>query len=103
MEISDFIPPRALLILKKVAKLLLILVMIYFSLGGLASLGMIFIEAFTHQMSTEIQQDSAEFQAWLIYVGMLVMLITCAGFVFTAYLGFRFLRRDILKSKEVIQ
>ena len=100
MELSDFIPPKLLLIIKKVTKVLMVLVMIYFSIGALACIGVIGIEAFTQQMSLEIKEDSPEFQSWIIYVGMVVMLIICLGFVFSSYLLFRFLKNDLSKRKQ---
>ena len=101
MELSDIIPPKALLFLKKLIKVLMVITMIYFGLGALACLGMIGIEAFTQQMSLEIKVESPEFQAWIIYVGMTVMLIVCLGFIFSAYLLFKYLKNDLSKEDSL--
>ena len=99
--------PKYQRILRKIGLVLLVLVMVYFVIGALAALIMIIIEATTHQMSSEIQQDQPGFQPWIIYAGMIVMMLMCFGIGFGAFLGHRAVRKfgklkeNTSKGKEV--
>lgn len=67
--------------------------MIYFIIGMLAAAAMIVIEAMTHQMSSEIQQDTPGFQPWIIYAGMVVMILMCFGMALGAFFGHRAIKK----------
>lgn len=85
--------PKYKRIIRKTALILLVLVMIYFAIGILAAFGMIIIEATTHQMSSEIQLDSPGFQPWIIYAGMIVMILMGFSIGFGAFIAHRAVRK----------
>lgn len=61
---------------------------------------MVIIEATTHKMSLEIQQDSPGFSPWLIYLGMFIMMILCSGIAFGAYFAHKTIK-NIGKPKSL--
>lgn len=69
--------------------------MVYFLLGFLACIGVIAIEATTHQLSLEIGGD---FKPWIIYLSLAVFAFTLAGLAFLCYLGYYYLKKNIKKS-----
>ena len=80
-------------ILRKIALIILVLFIIYFMIGALASIAMIVIEAITHQMSLEIQEDNPSFQPWIIYVGIAVMTFISVGMAFGVFMGYRSVKK----------
>lgn len=87
-------------VIKKLTLILLVLTMIYFCIGFIAAATMIIIEAATHQMSSEIQQDTPSFEPWLIYLGMFVMMILCFGMALGAYFAHKAIK-NIGKPKSL--
>ena len=81
--------------LKKIGLVLLILLMIYFSIGILACIGVIVIEATTHQPSIEIGEN---FQPWILYLCMGIFAIVLAGIGVACGVGYYYLRKSLRKQ-----
>jgi hypothetical protein len=72
------------------------LLLIYFALGFIACIGIIVIEATSHQLTIELGNN---YPTWIIYVCMSFAAFTSAGFSFVCYLGFYHLKKS-LKGKH---
>ena len=86
---------KIMMILKKSLLVLIVLGIIYFSLGFIASIVFIVMESFTHQMSSEIGND---FSPWIIYVCMILLAIVFGLIVMGLGIGFYHLRKNIRNS-----
>ncbi|MDG1476951.1 MAG: hypothetical protein P8Q14_07375 [Vicingaceae bacterium] len=75
--------------LLKTVLVLLMLAIIYLSLGFIAGIGVIVMEVMTHKMSKEIGGD---FNPWIIYVGLGVYLFTIRGMLLGCGIGYYKLR-----------
>lgn len=85
------------IILLKILRVILVLAIIYLSVGFIAGIGFIVIEAQTHKMSNEIGND---FNPWIIYAGMIVYLFIIGGLLMGAGIGFYKIRQKIRKSVD---
>lgn len=81
------------LILSKIALVLLVSLLIYFVIAILAAFVMLIIEALIHQMSLEIQEDSPSFQPWIIYIGMVLIMLLSFGIIIGLFLGYRVIKK----------
>ncbi|MDB4534269.1 hypothetical protein N9242_05295 [Vicingaceae bacterium] len=78
-------------ILKKVILVVLVLLMIYFGLGFAACIGIILIEASTHQLSLELGND---YPVWIIYLAMSIFAMICAGLFIACKVGHYYLKKS---------
>lgn len=84
-------------ILLKIAIILLIILMVYFGLGFLGSIALIFIEATTHRMSIEIGRD---FNPSIIYLGLSLFAILVGGIFTACYIGCYHARKTLKNLKN---
>ncbi len=80
--------------LLKIAIILLIILMVYFGLGILASIALIFIEISTHQISIEIGND---FNPNIIYLGLSLFLVVLGGIFTACYIGYFHAKKSLKK------
>ncbi len=81
-----------MIVLKKILLIILVLAIIYFSLGFIASVVLIVMEFNSHQMSREIGGD---FDSWIIYLGLGLFSIFLGLIIMSLGAGFYHLRKNI--------